>query len=274
MRSNKRGRALAVLLALAGPAAQAHDFWLQPGSFNPDVGRTTSFVLMAGHGEDRQRSPIPARRITRFFALTPLGQTVDLQASLDGAAHDGSARFQNPGAHLLVLQTDNGAQSHMPAYLFNAYLRTEGLTPAWMHRANGHLMGQDGAERYSRVAKALVQAGPAGTGGQDAAVAEVGLPLEIVLDRSPYQLPRTDLLPLHVLYEGRALAGALVKLTNLDNDASPVEMHETGAGGQAVFSMPPPGKWLLNVVWTKPVDKDDGIDFDTVFSSLSFGITR
>ncbi len=36
--------------------------------------------------------------------------------------------------------------------------------------------------------------------------------------------------------------------------------------------MPGGGAWLLNVVWTKPVQQADGIDFETVFSSLSFGV--
>ena len=31
------------------------------------------------------------------------------------------------------------------------------------------------------------------------------------------------------------------------------------------------GEWLLNVVWTRPLTGDRGADFDTVFSSLTFG---
>lgn len=272
-----RNPCVAALLAaafLAGPPAWAHDFWIQPASFLAPNGAVTSFVLLAGHGPDRQRSPIALRRITRLVELAPLGEVCDVRGSLrlGGADADGSLEFQVPGAHLLALQTDNRAQSHLPAAQFNAYLHVEGLAAALAQRENGQLQGQDGAERYSRVAKALIQLGPVGQGGQDPATAELGLPLEIVLERSPGLLPRTALLPVRVRYHGRALAGALVKLTNLDDDAAPVEVHRTDAAGQASFRMPPPGKWLLNVVWSEPAGADDGIDFDTIFSSYSFAV--
>ena len=35
----------------------------------------------------------------------------------------------------------------------------------------------------------------------------------------------------------------------------------------------PPGNWLLNVMWTTPLS-GEGIDFDTVFSSLSFAVPK
>jgi uncharacterized GH25 family protein len=269
-------RWLLALASLAWPAAHAHDFWIQPDNFLASTDRATPFVLLAGHGADRQRSPIAARRITRLFELTPLGATLDLRGALHlgASGEDGSSRFDIPGAHLVVLETDNRAQSHLPAAQYNAYLRQEGLTAAIAYRARERMEGQEGSERYSRVAKALIQAGPVGKGGQDQATAELGLPLEIVLERSPYLLPRTAMLPLHVLYQGRALAGALVKLTNLDDDAVPVEMHTTDAAGQALFRMPPAGRWLFNVVWSTPAQAADGIDFETVFSSFSFGIAR
>ena len=63
------------------------------------------------------------------------------------------------------------------------------------------------------------------------------------------------------------LAGALVKLTDLKNDASPFEVHLTDRDGRASFTMPSSGTWLLNVIWTKALPRSE----ETVFSSLSFG---
>lgn len=99
----------------------------------------------------------------------------------------------------------------------------------------------------------------------------VGLPLEIVPEANPYALPRKSTLPVQVLYEGHPLPGALVKLTDLSQDASPFEMHLTDHGGRASFTLPSSGKWLLNVIWTKPLPRSQETDFETVFSSLSFG---
>jgi uncharacterized GH25 family protein len=75
------------------------------------------------------------------------------------------------------------------------------------------------------------------------------------------------------MYEGHPLAGALVKLTDLQNDIAPIETHLTDQGGRATFIMPTSGKWLLNVIWTKALPRSDETDFETVFSSLSFGFS-
>ena len=84
-------------------------------------------------------------------------------------------------------------------------------------------------------------------------------------------MPRSATLPVRVIYAGRPLAGALVKLTDLKNDASPFEMHVTDHDGRASFTMPSSGTWLLNVIWTKALPRSEETDFETVFSSLSFG---
>lgn len=208
--------------------------------------------------------------------MTPRGQIVDLleTLSLGEENQDGSYRLQSPGTHLLFLETDNRAQSHLPALRFNAYLRAEGLAPALKHRADSQLMNADGSERYSRLAKALIPVGPSGTGGEDLATKALGLPLEIILDRSPYMTPRSAVLPVHVVYEGRPLAGGLVKLTDLAYDAAPTETQVTEAAGRANFVMPNGGNWVLNVIWTKPMRESDGINFETIFSSLSFGVPK
>jgi hypothetical protein len=62
-----------------------------------------------------------------------------------------------------------------------------------------------------------------------------------------------------------------VKLTNLNDDASPLEVRLTDHEGRASFTMPSTGSWLLNVIWTKPLPSSEETDFETVFSSLSFG---
>jgi uncharacterized GH25 family protein len=264
---------LSLLVCSFAPLVSAHDFWLQPQEYWIDSDALTRLTLQVGHGPSRQRSPIPARRITRFQALAPEGAMLDLrkQLRLGQAAADADFRLTKPGTYLLVLQTDYRAQTRLPAIRFNDYLKVEGLTPALEQRARLHLMDFDGSERYGRCAKAIVQVGPSGAGPPGQVSRLVGLPLEIVPEVSPYAIPRSATLPVRVMYEGHALAGALVKLTNLQNDASPLEERHTDHEGRASFSMPSAGSWLLNVIWTKPLPRSEETDFETVFSSLSFG---
>lgn len=237
-------------------SAGAHDFWVNPDSFVVSVGASTALSMQVGHGDARRTSMIPSRRIQRFAAWTPAGDVVDLR-------NDGRLAPSEPGLHLLVLETDADALSHLPPDRFAAYVQEEGLLPAAAAR------GRDVIERYRRVAKALIQAGAPGEGSQDLATKRLGLPLEIVLVHPPSD---GDTLAAQVIYKGRPLARALVKLTDLDHDAQPVAAQVTDDAGRVHLRRPPPGQWLLNVVWTTPLDGDEGIDFDTIFSSLSFAI--
>jgi uncharacterized GH25 family protein len=267
----------AVLLGLVvcSRAAQvsAHDFWLQPSEYwiSPDA--ITPMTLQVGHGSDRQRSPIPARRITRFQAIAPNGMAFDLhqRLRLGQGAEDGDFQLSDPGTYMLVMQTDNGAQTHLPSIRFNDYLKVEGLTPALEQRVRLHRTDADGSERYSRCAKSIVQVGQPHGGSSAQVNKPLGLPLEIVPEANPYDAKRSATLPVRVIYAGHVLAGALVKLTNLANDASPFEVRLTDGDGRASFTMPNTGTWLLNVIWTKSLPRSEEADFETVFSSLSFG---
>ncbi len=263
---------LATALALTcATSVAAHDFWVQPSAFWLRAGAAMPITLQVGHGPLRQRSPIPLRRITRFAAIAPTGTAIDLRASLHpGGADDGTIRFQNPGTYVLLLETDTTAQSHLPAIRYNDYLKVEGLTPALTLRARTGQTGADGSETYGRIAKAIMQVGPPG-GAQAQVTKPLGLALEIVPEISPYAMPRPALLPIRVIYRGRPLAGALVKLTDLAHDEAPLETHRTDAAGRARFGMPKSGSWLLNVIWTRPLPASRETDFETIFSSLSFG---
>jgi uncharacterized GH25 family protein len=264
----------ALLTGICGTSAcQAHDFWVQPTEYwlRPDT--VIPMTLQVGHGPFRQRSPIQLSRIVRFVAVAPDGTQIDLRGNLHlgGNAQDADLRFHAPGAYVLVLETDDRAQSHLPAIRFNDYLKAEGLTAALAERERTHRMGADGSERYSRRAKSIMQVGLADAGSQAQVTRPLGLPLEIVPEVSPYAQPRPAMFPVRVIYEGQALAGALLKLTNLAQDAVPLETHLTDRAGRATFTMPGHGAWLLNVIWTKTLPPSRETDFETVFSSLSFG---
>jgi uncharacterized GH25 family protein len=251
----------------------AHDFWLQPSEYWLTTDTPTSMTLQVGHGPLRQRSPIPARRIMQFRAIAPVGAATDLRQRLQlgAASKDGDFQLHDPGTHVLVLQTDDRAQTHLPSLRFNDYLKAEGLTPALEQRARLHRSDADGSERYSRCAKSIVQVGPGSAQSQDQVSKPIGLPLEIIPEANPYHTPQPTALPVRVFYAGLPLKGALLKLTDLRQDGAPLETHLTDVNGRAIFAMPRSGTWLLNVIWTKALPPSDETDFETVFSSLTFG---
>ena len=318
----------AALLLVCGTAT-AHDFWIQPDHYRAEPGSIVPLTLQVGHGESRQRSMLPLRRITRFEAVAPDGARFDMRdrLKLGGPSQDGELRLGGRGTYVVVLETDNRAQSYQPSVRFNNYLRDEGLAGVLRSREQAHRMDVDGSESYSRHSKALVLVGPSAAalapgaastsaaaqgpgaasasavaqrpGAASASVAArgpgvvsspgavralavapesttqvtqpVGMALEIVPEVDPYGAAHVLDLPVRVLFEGRPLSGALVKLTNLDHDAEPAETHTTDEDGRSSFAMPNSGKWLLNVIWSKSRPATQETDFETYFSSLSFG---
>jgi dipeptidyl aminopeptidase/acylaminoacyl peptidase/uncharacterized GH25 family protein len=249
--------------------ASAHEFWLQPKQFWWEPAQSMPLSLRVGHGDHSARSRIPSRRITRFEVIGPGDEALDLRSQAR-PGEDTELRFDAPGSYIVVLATDNQARSDLPADRFNEYLRAEGLTPALAAREQAGLTRADGSERYSRQAKSLVQVGISQQ--QSHVTQAVGLRLEIVPEINPYAEPRPSQLPVRVLFEGKPLAGALVKMSNPTEASKLAVSRISDEQGRAVFDMPSQGQWLMHVAWTQVLPAADEADFDTVFASLTFGL--
>jgi uncharacterized GH25 family protein len=264
--------ALGLALSVIAGSVAAHDFWLQPTSFHVAPGVRAPVDLLVGHGRDRSAWGQPASRVRRLKSLSPAGAEMDLRpvlAARSGADQPFLTGFVEPGVHLLALES-NPAISELPAPRFAMYLREEGLTEVARLREEKGLTNTPGRELYSRRAKALVRVGDA-SAPQAQVSRPVGMDLEIVPERDPYGLKAGERLPVRVLFHGRPLAGALVKLIDLEADEKPFAMARTDASGRAAFEIPQDGAWLVNVVWTTPLANNPRAEFETVFSSLTFG---
>ncbi len=261
---------LIAALAVAG-SAQAHDVWIQPAIFAAPLATEVPLTIFVGHAELRQRWGVSRDRVTRFDDIAG-GRSRDRRGEVhpDSGNEDARLRFDTPGTHLLVMAS-TAAFSELPSIRYNDFVKVEGLTAVTAYRTAKGLTDTPGRETYSRCAKALIQVG-SGSDGNDAVITRPAmLKLEIVPLHNPYTLAPTDDLPVQVLYMGKPLAGALVKLTNLDFDAHPIATKRSDANGRAALTIPRRGKWQLNVVWSVPVAGNPKADFETIFSSLTFG---
>lgn len=266
------GVGVAAATVALGLAAAAHDFWVQPLNFWIQPNSEVLARFQVGHGELRERWDADPARVLEFRSLGPGGATADHRGALSAGSmdQDHPVALGAAGTHVLVLQTSH-ALSTLPAVRFNDYLRQEGLTPAIQRRTTSKTSSSPGREIYSRRAKALVQVGPATNKAQPWVTRPVGLTLEIVPGVNPYAPTAGARLPVQVLYDGKPLPGATVKLNNLEADGQPVETLVTDATGRANFKLRRTGAWQLNVVWTKPLIGNPKAEFDTTFSSLTFG---
>ena len=257
-------------VAFAATPLVAHDFWIQPFRFQAPAGAPIAMTFQVGHGTARQRwgnGPDRILMLDDIFAGKRRNIRGDLR--ITGPA-DAVTRPMGAGLHVIAMQTAYSL-SDLPAARFNDYAKEEGLGLILAVRKRTGQTKMAGRERYSRRAKALIQMGPSNASNQALATRAIGLKLEIVPERNPYILGPSRQLPVRVLYKGRALPRATVKLTNLANDAKPAAIALTDSSGRATFRVPTRGDWLLNVVWGEPVTGDSNADFDTTFSSLTFG---
>jgi len=124
---------LVFLMCFSESLALAHDFWLQPKQYWIDPDALTSLTLQVGHGPFRQRSPIPARRITRFQVLTPEAALVDLRGRLrlGEAAEDGDFRLTKPGPTCSSSKRTTERRRTSPPYASTTISESKGSLPRW-----------------------------------------------------------------------------------------------------------------------------------------------
>lgn len=254
-------------LAIAG-GAMAHDFWLQPSRFWLQPQTPVGLTLWVGHGVNRQIWDADIRLVTKTITVGPDGTTTSTPRFNQGGL--GQTQFSSAGLYWLGMETTDSV-SELPSIRFNDYLKTEGLTPAveW-RKANGQT-NETGHEFYSRRAKALVRVGSATRAETAHITRPIGMTLELVPERNPYDVEASRAIPFRVYYKGRPLQGALVKLTNLGADEEPAATQISNRNGHVAFVVPRQGDWQLNVVWTEPLANNPQAQFRTTFSSLTFG---
>lgn len=230
--------------------------------------------VQVGHGANRERWVADVRRrVLSLRSIGPGGQVTDrLPAILaSGSTRDTPLTFDAPGPHLLVIETSH-ATSTLLGPRFEEYLAEEGLTEIQALRRRLNQTVEPGREIYSRRAKTLIQVGPYFAGADSHVTRPLGLTLELTPERNPYRLRPGQSLPVRVDYQGRPLAGATIKLYDLDADARPVATQRSDRHGRVRFTLPRPGgRWLLSAIWSRPITGDPRGDYDTTFSSLAFG---
>lgn len=258
------------IMAVTTPVL-AHDFWIQPTRFTLAEPGAVPVLLYVGHGAARERWGVSADRVVLFRTVGPDGMVDRMSTlTLDGPRVDAVVPLSRPGAYLLAFQSKPAA-SELPYLRFNQYLAEEGLTPIQANRKRTNTERSNGKEQYSRRAKSIVQVGPVDAASIARVTRPVGLSLEIVPERHPGTLKTGEALPVRVYYNRKPLAGALVKLTNLNDDDKPLKTQRTNAAGRTSFIVPRTGSWQFNVVWADVTTGNPAADYNTVFSSLSFG---
>ena len=241
----------------------AHDMWIEPTTFSPELGQVVSVRLRVG--QDLLGDPLPLDpSLVNQFVLHDAGGLRPV-VRRDGGDPAGLLRVAAPGL-LVIGYRSNASAVEMTADKFNQYLKEEGLDAIASARAGRNQTGAPAHELFSRCAKSLVFLGSA----TDAQVDRpLGFTLELIAEGNPYALRPNQDLPVRLTYENRPLAGALVVAMNKVNPAEKLSAR-TDKDGRVRLKLRPGGMWLVKAVHMVPAPADSHADWASYWASLTF----
>ena len=259
---------VAVLMA-AGVSLHAHDMWIEPSAFSPASGAIVSVRLRVG--QDFIGDPLP-----RDPALIKVFDVEDGEGrrpliGRTGADPAGLLRVVAPGLALIMYHS-HPSRVELTGEKFAQYLEEEGLDAVAALRAK---RGETGGvkEMFSRCAKSLLLTAPAGADTRARQDKSTGCTIELVADQNPYTMAAGDALPLHLTYENKPLAGALVVAMNRDTPTEKVSAR-TDTAGRARLRLPRSGMWMVKAVHMIPAAVDSGAEWESFWASLTFDLPQ
>ncbi len=243
----------------------AHDFWLiPPAKIVP--GQKT--LIQANVGMDfpnSEHAPEPAK-FKRRFLITPEGREEEL-ATAGKKDKSGLLAFTpaKAGVYILAVETHPKVIT-LEADAFNAYLVADGLPHIYRLRVKENTLAQAAKERYSKSVKTLVQVGK---GGQGDPCRVLGMTLEIVPLRNPFQCKTGTTLPVRVLFQSKPLAEANVGWQHPGDGETARGYVRTDDKGAALIPLARTGLITLRLThMTRPKAKD--YEWESFWSTLTF----
>jgi uncharacterized GH25 family protein len=262
-RTTRAVTVLVVLGALLASPALSHDFWIEPSSFHPAAGSELAVSLRVG--EHFRGEPVPRADplIIKFVLSSAAGETPI--GGFPGTDPAGLVRIFTPGLSLIGYRSRRSPITLEPEK-FEKYLADEGLDHVLETRKKRGEQGKPGSEVYSRCAKSLVAVNGTGESGFDRVL---GLTLEIVAESNPVKLRAGGTMRVRILYEGKPLAGALVKAIALEDPDNTLSAR-SGKDGRVSLRLARKGVWLVKAVHMVPAPEETGADWESLWASLTF----
>ncbi|HEV7672364.1 MAG TPA: DUF4198 domain-containing protein [Thermoanaerobaculia bacterium] len=257
------------LLLLAALPVAAHDFWIEPTALTPAPGAQLGVRLRVGENFVGDPVPRDPARIERFAIVGPNGEKP--VPGVRGGEPAGYATVGPAGIYQIVYDSNRASVSLEPKK-FEDYLRLEGLERIIELRKKHSESDKPSREVYSRCVKALLAVGGTSGTGFDKAL---GLELELIAEKNPFEIEPGGDLPVRLLYRGKPLAGALVVALPHSQPETGALNARTDAQGRVRFKLPagPAGAeiWLIKAVHMIEAPKDaQDADWESFWASLVF----
>ena len=247
--------------AILSAHAFAHDFWIEPQTFRPQVGAKVPLQLHVGMDFKGDSALFNPEQFNRYVYAGPGGERPVAGQLGDDPA--GSIVVDKPGLYAVIYDSKKFDVKFDDFNKFQDYLKDEGLEK---HMSFAKARAGNGGritEVYSRCAKALIAA-PQG----DAAPAShnFGCALELIAESNPYQ--DSDL-KLRLLFKGAPVADVLVVAFTNTEPANKIRVR-TDKDGRVAFKLPKGGVWLVKAVHMTAAARFIRGDWESYWASLTF----
>lgn len=247
-------------------AVQAHEFWLQADRYFLSTGEPLRIKFMVGENFMGEPWDLSTHRVQSLKSFED-DVSRSWADSIDRTSGMLTLRFARAGTKMLAMES-NAASIELEANLFNDYLKEDGLDDVLAHREKTKTMGQKAREQYSRHTKLFVQVGEI---RNDVYKKVIGMPIEIVPQKNPYDLKRMDKCRFLVLFDGKPLFGAKVRMWNRFDNRTTIQNIYTQQDGMIEMQVSNPGPWMVSVVRMVP-SKDPAADWRSYWGSLVFAV--
>lgn len=251
---------------------RAHEFWIEPSTFQPNTKDTITADLVIGTDFHGVAGIYVPDEIEAFDLIVGTEKRQKITGRY-GDRPAGKFIVEHAGMNIILHQTAPIYLIYSKVEKFDSFAREKGFESALAsHTARG-LSSERITERYQRFAKSLlaVGRGEASRTGEDR---KLGLRFELVAETNPYALPRPEVMTVRLFEGANALAGAQVTVfTKHDLRNVTHQKYKTDAGGRVSFPLLPGRDYLVDSVNLLPLDDPDEprkAVWESLWASLSF----
>lgn len=256
-----------VVLLSVNALVIAHEFWIESGKFYFIPGEEATLHFRVGDNFIGDPWKGGNDRIVRLAHHTAMAST-DLKASWKGEIIDPlRLKLSHKGGHVVVMET-TPALIAMDGETFTGYLEEDGIDEVLYNRKKNRTSGDSATELYSRHAKLMLQAGSV---TDDLFGKTYGLPIEIIPEQNPVLLRKGDGVSFKIMFDGKPLFGAKVKVWNRYNNRISVQNIFSQQDGRIETHISNPGAWMVSVV-KMVASPDPQAEYRSYWGTLVFGV--
>lgn len=267
-----RNHISAILLSLTATVsatAAAHHLFIVPDSYRAAPG---DVLTLGVHNADS--FPDSESIASRFdgLELYAAGDPISVSVREDGKRLVGDARIDSAG-HVFATAATAPAVIELDAEEFTDYLREEGLAHVIEWRERYGEADEPGRERYAKYAKSIMLSG--GAEADETHARMLGLPIEIVPEKSPYRLTVGEVLPVRVLFHGAPAANLEVKAAWISENGAAEQriVGRTDADGRLNVPLDAAGPWRLHTILMERRSEPD-VDWQSYWATLTFSVPQ